>query len=356
MKLFLIIVGAVVTAFALCLLMLALWLRGMARKLGVSLGEKLSGLAELAEKMQGAVPPLRVKLRPVESVEWIEPEKAEAFTEELKGAEFEEIGDFEVEPSPATMRALHHPAEGIHAAVQQHPQAGVWLSLFARFEDGEKLTYTNAFETPFERAKDNVVRVHPGATTQELLSRFRAERPAKSAVRVPRDEFPAFFERAYAEGMDWMIARGGPTEDEIRRHCESKGKELTPALVTAVRGRWANSIDEFYNEQLRERYMAEPGVSAARWEQIRDRVVFVHDRMAPSRLEELCEQEYDEEEDGDGLYDTRPAGSSLAASNATPRQVFARFNTSRPRNQRYEKIGEVAEPVAADVYLAPEEE
>lgn len=356
MKLFLIIVGAVVTAFALCLLLLTLWLRGLARKLGEKLGEKLGGLAELAEKMQGAVPPLRVKLRPVDSVEWIDPEKAAAFTEELKGAEFEEIGDFELEPSPVTMRALYHPAEGIHAAVYQHPKAGVWFDLVARYEDGEKLTYTNTPDTRFERAKDNIIRFHPGATTQELLSRFRAERPAKPAVRVAPEAFPEYFERAYAEGMDWMITRGGPTEEEIRRNCESKGQEFTPALVTAVRSRWACAIDEFFNEQLRERYMSDPGVSAARWEQIRDRVVFVHDRMAPSRLEELCEQEYDEEEDGDGLYDTRPAGSSLAVIDATPRQVFARFNASRPRDQRYEKIGEVAEPVAADVYLAPEEE
>ncbi|HVW37693.1 MAG TPA: hypothetical protein VHB99_10325, partial [Pirellulales bacterium] len=326
MKLFLIIVGAVVTAFALCLLMLALWLRGLARKLGVSLGEKLSGLAEMAEKMQGAVPPLRVKLRPVDSVEWIEPEKAAAFTEELKGAEFEEIGEFELEPSPVTMRALYHPAEGIHAAVYQHPKAGVWFDLVARYEDGEKLTYTNTPDTRLERAKDNIIRFHPGASTQELLSRFRAERPAKTLVRVAPEAFPEYFERAYAEGMDWMIARGGPTEDEIRRNCESKGQEFTPALVTAVRGRWAYAIDEFYNEQLRERYMADPGVSAARWEQICDRVVFVHERMAPDRLDELCEREFNEEEDGDGLYDTRPAGSSLAASRATPRQVFARFN------------------------------
>jgi hypothetical protein len=352
MKLFLIIVGAVVTAFALCLLLLTLWLRGLARKFGKSLGE----LGKLAEKMQGAVPPLRVKLRPVESVDWIEPEKAEAIIEGLKGAEFEEIGDFELEPSPVTMRALYHPAEAIHAAVYQHPQAGVWFDLVARYEDGEKLTYTNTPDTRFERAKNNILRFHPGASTQELLSRFRAERPPKPVVRVAPAEFPGYFERAYAESMDWMIARGGPTEEEIRRNCESKGQEFTPALATAVRSRWASAIDEFYNEQLRERYMADSGVNAARWEQIRDRVVFVHDRMAPDRLEMLCEEEYDEDEDDDGLYDTRPATSSLASADASPRQVFARWNAARPKSERYEKIGEVAEPVAADVYLSPDEE
>ena len=78
MKLFLIIVAALVTAFALCLLMLVLWLKWLTRKLGKSLGDSLSGLAELAEKMQGAVPPLRIKLEPLEAVDWRDSDEAEA--------------------------------------------------------------------------------------------------------------------------------------------------------------------------------------------------------------------------------------------------------------------------------------
>ncbi|HUY90243.1 MAG TPA: hypothetical protein VMV10_16010 [Pirellulales bacterium] len=352
MKLFLIIVGALVTAFAICVLMLVLWLRWLTRKLGKSLG----GLAGLAEKLGGPVPPLRIELRRIETVRWQRADEAAALVEPLRRAHFQEIGGFAMEPGEVVMQAFQLPAENVHAIVYEHPQAGVWLDLVTRYQDGSKLTYANLADTLLDRAENNVIRYHEKAPAEELLKLFLAERPAKPMESVPPEGFAGYFERAYAESMDWMIARGGPTEAEIRRHCEKRGQEFTPILVTAVRARWAAAIDEFYEEQLQERFLAESHVNAARWEQIRDRVVFVHDRMAPARLENLCEQEYDEDEDDEGLYDTRPASSALAGGATSPREVFARWNAALNNGRRYEKIGEVSEPVAADVYLSPEED
>ena len=355
MKLFLIIVGALVTAFALCLLMLVLWLKWLTRKLGKSLGEKLGGLAELAEKMQGAVPPLRIKLEPLEAVDWQESDEAEALIEPLRTAGFQEIGGFAMEPGEVTMQAFQLPEENVYAIVYEHPQAGVWLELVTRYRDGGKLTYATLADTLLDRAENNVIRYYERMPADELLKRFLAERPAKPMEPVRAGDFAAYFEQAYAENMDWIIARGGPTEAEIRRHCEKKGEECSPLLVTAIRGRWAVAIDEFYGEQLQERFLSNSGVNTGRWERIRDRVIFIHDHMAPARLEELCEHEFDEDEDDDGLYDTRPASSALADGDSSPRKLFARWNRGRANGERYEKIGEVAAPVAADVYLSPEE-
>ena len=356
MKLFLIIVAALVTAFALCLLMLVLWLKWLTRKLGKSLGDSLSGLAELAEKMQGAVPPLRIKLEPLEAVDWRDSDEAEALIEPLRVAGFQEIGGFAMEPGEVTMQAFQLPEENAYAIVYEHPQASVWLDLVTRYRDGSKLTYATLADTLLDRAENNVIRYFEGMPGDELLKRFLAERPAKPMEPVPAGDFAAFFEQAYAENMDWIIARGGPTEEEIRRHCEKRGQEWTPLLASAIRARWASAIDEFYGEQLQERFLTDSGVNAGRWERIRERVVFIHDHMAPARLEALCEQEYDEDEDDDGLYDTRPASSALDDGDSSPRRLFARWNRGRGSGERYEKIGEVAAPVAADVYLSPEDD
>ncbi len=45
--------------------------------------------------------------------------------------------------------------------------------------------------------------------------------------------------------MGWRIARCGPTEEEIRRNVERKGKQCTPELVQTVRGSWAAAIELF---------------------------------------------------------------------------------------------------------------
>lgn len=352
MKLFLIIVGAIVTAFALCLLMLVAWLRWMTRNLRKALGD----LGGLAEKLGGPTPPLRVELEPIESIDWQSPDAAAALIEPLRGARFEEIGSFKMEPGAVRLQAFALPAEKVHAIVYEHPQAGVWLDLVTRYQDGGKLTYATLADTLLDRPENQVLKFYEGMSAEELLQRFLAERPAKPMLPAPREDFAAYFEQAYAESMDWIIARGGPTEAEIRRHCEHKGQEFSPMLVSAIRGRWAIAIDEFYEEQLQERFRDESRPRAGNFEDAGDRLVFVHDRMAPARLEELCEREFDEDEDDDGLYDTRPASSELADGFTSPREVFARYNASRPRGERYQKIGELSQPLAADVYLSPEEE
>jgi hypothetical protein len=62
---------------------------------------------------------------------------------------------------------------------------------------------------------------------------------------VTPQEFVGRFERAYAQIMDWHIARGGPTEAEIRRIAERSGKPCTDELVELIRGQWAAAIEIF---------------------------------------------------------------------------------------------------------------
>lgn len=66
MKLFLIIVGALVTAFILCLLIFVLWLRWMMRKLRGSFEDQLG---DLAEAMHQNLPPFRIHLKRLPAVQ-----------------------------------------------------------------------------------------------------------------------------------------------------------------------------------------------------------------------------------------------------------------------------------------------
>jgi hypothetical protein len=345
MKLFLIIVGAVLTAFILCLLILRLCLRWLTRNVRGAMKQ----LGDVLEKVRPKVPPLRIKLRPVEAIHWQRPDDIEALVEPLRQARFTEIGTFRTDGSGVALEALWRPDDSVYAIVYEHPKAGVWLDLVTRFQDGSRITYCTQRDTLLDHAEHNVVRFHEGMPAGELLSRFLAERPSKPIASMSPEEFVGHFEQAYADTMDWIIARGGPTEAEIRRQCERRGdtdESSVPVLVTAIRESWAVAIDTFYQDQLKERYQADEQPSAARWQEIRDRLVFVHDRLTPERLEALCEQE---------MADDDPAAfTALPDGSASPRDGFARWNATLAVERRYEKIGELSEPLAADVYLSPE--
>src|SRR3569623_156003 len=352
MKIFLIIVGALVTAFVICLLLLVLWLRWLTR----GFRKSIEKMGDLAGQLGQAVPPLRIKLRQLGTSQWQRGAEAEALIEPLRLAGFDEIGCFAMEPSEVLLQAFCLKAESVLAIVYEHPQAGVWLDLVTRYRDGSKITYATLRDTLLDRQENNVIRFHAGIPADELLTQFMAERPQKPMAPVAVDDFPGYFERAYAESMDWIISRGGPTEEEIRRQCEARGEECSPLMVMAVRGAWSAAIDAFYQDQLKERFLADSRVNASRWEQIRDRIVFIHDRIDSDRLQALCEHEFDEDEDDSGLYDTRPASSVMAQGSISAREIFARWNSAARNRRKYEKIGELSVPVAADVYVSPEDD
>lgn len=353
MKLFLIIVGALVTAFVLCLLILVLWLRWMMRKLRGSVEGQLD---DLAEAMERNIPPFRVKLERLPAVEWQQPEKAAELIEPLRQAQFGEIGRFAVQPGEFSLMAFCRTSDSIYAVVYQHPKAGVWLDLITRYQDGSRITYCTQRDPLLDRPGHTVVRYLEGMPPGELLSRFLAERPTKPTESMSAASFVGHFEQAYAESMDWMMARGGPTEAEICRQCEQGGKEYNPVIVSTIRKLWSAAIEAFYSRQLKERFLADSRPPAARWEEIRERLIFVHDRLLPEHLEGLCDQHFDDLDEEEATDEDSPdKRTALTLTDGTsPRAAFARWNAGIERERRYEKIGELAEPLPADVYLAPD--
>jgi hypothetical protein len=113
---------------------------------------------------------------------------------------------------------------------------------------------------------------------------------------------------------------------------------------------------------LRERFLDQGHVSARQWEQYADRVVIVHDLLQADTLAEWIrslrpepDREEDEheldEDDEDAL--TRELRAELKSRSA--REVFADRLQREPRGQECEKLGEVNEPIRAEVWALPED-
>jgi hypothetical protein len=240
-KTFLAVVGALALLFVLAIVALVLWLWWKVRRIARQVTDAMESLSGDAAT-QSTVPPFRVTLAPVRAVEWEAPDEVEEFAAPLRSAQFVEVGTFIAEPANLRLAAFCLPHEHAWAVIFEHPQAGRWVELVSYYADGSSVTYSTLHDTLLERAEHKVIRVLDGFGAEELLRTFLHERPRKTLRPVSPRQFREEFERAYADAMDWMIARGGPSEDEIRRICERSGKPCAPAVVQAIRDRWTTAI------------------------------------------------------------------------------------------------------------------
>jgi hypothetical protein len=243
-KTFLAVVGALAIVFVLGVVALLLWLRW-------KVGRMASQIVGAMEQHTGAaakaslVPPFRIGLTPFSAINWDDPEEIEEFAVPLREAQFTDVGTFLVVPGSLRLAAFCLPRESAYAVIYEHPQAGRWMDLVSYYEDGGSVTYTTSPDSLLDRPVTKPIRHLEGFGATELVRTFLRERPRKPLSAVSPQQFRDLFERAYAEDMDWRIARGGPTEEELRRSAERKGKPCTPELVQAVRGSWAEAIDVF---------------------------------------------------------------------------------------------------------------
>jgi hypothetical protein len=152
------------------------------------------------------------------------------------------------------------------------------------------------------------------------------------------------FEKAYADEMDWRNSRGGVTEEEIRAIAKLSGKPYDENVIQATRRMAEEHAMTQLDEALRERFLKQTSMAASDWEDVRDRVVVIHDRMTPSyfsmMLSNLLEEETFPELDG--------------SPEAAPRKVFAELNSSLADDRKFKKLGSIREPLEADVYASPD--
>jgi hypothetical protein len=376
MNTFLMIVGGFLMAFALFALIVYFWIRAKIRGFAAKFGEAIQQMAAAAAVGH---PPMRVELEPAEELEWDDAEAVEALAGPLLVSGFVEAGRYQCMMNTfVKMRAFAHVDHCIYAVVYEAQPIGTWMDLVATHTDGTSLTYSTAKSPGMKRPPGKPAEYLPDLGAQALLDRFLANRPDKESLPTPPEEFAATFERAYAEEMDWLAGRGGPDEEEIRAIAARDGTEVDEETIQAVQQSWQSHFRQYWDERLREGFLVTSGVSAAEWEQIRDRVVFVHDRLS---IEDLVEhfdsavyQEYEEadeagdegekdEEEGekdegeeDEAAKRRLEELREIARGCPPREAFAQINELVPEGLRFARYGQVSDPIEADVWLEPEGE
>ena len=197
------------------------------------------------------------------------------------------------------MHAWVNPDQAAIAVVYEHPVAGAWMDFVSRYDDGTRITFTNTGQGGgLDHQPGHLIERRPGLDPRSLYQEFFEARPERPAIPVRADEFVAVFEKAYADEMDWRNGRGGPTEREIRAIAAESGFEDDDALVEATRERMQEQALDDLDATLRQRFSRETSLSVAEWERVRDRLVIVHDRLTPERLDETAAEWVDEDVPG----------------------------------------------------------
>ncbi len=357
MKTFLIVVGAVLAALFLFVAIVWWWIR---RKLG-NFGELLASLGGAAP------PPFRVSLMPAEAEpDWSDGAAVAAVTGEFEGLGYERIADYLIpEMGDLPARAFLHGSERFYGLVYDHPAAGPIVDIVSRLSDGTRVTASSAPETGLEEPPDAlIIRLDDAETAGDggvaqigrLHARLVEEVKAQARDVAAAEAFVGVFEAAYAKEMDWRIERRGPTADEVRRIAAlTDGPEPGADEIQIVQDIWLGAIESFVDEEARTAYLAGGEVSAAQWEEQRERVLVVHEYCSvETRLEWLAWQMIGDVEDpDDSAHEAALERLGAVFEGRSFREGFREAQALLPVSRRYEPIGTVSEPWAADLYLEP---
>jgi len=165
-------------------------------------------LAAVGQQAVLAVPD-RLTLQPVRAHSWRDRNAAESATEALAENGFVEAGTYRVPEMPGvTVRLLANPTESFYAAIYEHPQAGHWLDLFARYQDHTSVTFTTSRPSGLAPRPGHPVVHAPGTDAYRLCERAFAEMPEGTLRPVSVDRAAHDFEEAYAEAVAWRKAYG----------------------------------------------------------------------------------------------------------------------------------------------------
>ncbi|MBT9582502.1 hypothetical protein IV102_04075 [bacterium] len=265
--------------------------------------------------------PVRIHLKPIGPDKVVEP------AHELLKLGFVEVGSFFVPELPGLeVRGLLHEREPVSAVLYHKESAPCWMDLSCRYADGTSFTLTTLPASGLDERPGQACLRMVGQSPAELWARMVSDRPPGLVHKPRADNFQNDFETSYALATDWRLARGGPTESEVRAVAAPLSEEELQSTLRACHEQAMADLSEVLLIHFLQQ-SSPPPEEKRRWY---CRVVAIHDLLSPAEL---------------GVLSVTGEGS--------PRQLFRAANEARPPARRWEKIGSVSLPLEADLYLHP---
>lgn len=340
-------------------------------------GRFLVGLGE-AIGLGGAVPPFRITLEPSSDLEWTGRDTVDSITAALEAIGYVRAGDFLVaEMGGVKLRGLVNGEACTLAALYEHPQIDTpLLDLLGLHQDRHHVLVTTApddgLDTPPSKTVHRAVndlaeREAVGPAVGAMHETLLADSAGRQPIAIGPTLFPLTFATAYAAEMDWRISRGGVTAEEVRGAAAAGGQEPPDEdSIERVQRQWRSAISDFVGEETQRAFLAAGSVLATDWEEMRDRVLVVHEHSERSDLVESLaahlldaesnddeEDDEDEDEDEEDRYEVLEAQVRAAFDGAGVVEGFDAALEAFPALAAYEHIGDVDRPWRGRIYVLP---
>lgn len=325
-------------------------------------------LGEMLQQLAGAgVPPFSITLRRGGQLGWQNELLVRSVARQFEFAGYLHVDDYAIPEMPdVRIRALWHPGLHSYAVIYDHDTAGVFADVVRFFQDDSALTVTSSPETGLDHPENarhvrlelDLLEPSGAHTLHEAMIQASGSRPV---IPATAEQFPHAFIGAYALEMDWRIARGGLSADEVRRAAEAGGQERPDdEAVAMVQRIWRTAIADHIDEQIQESFLAHHPMSAHEWEMRRERVRVVSnwheadelaDELAWSMIEGSGDDEDDEAEERAHAY----AKTRLIAvfADRSPGEGFEQAQSLLPEKRRFELLARIEDPPGC-IFLAPD--
>ncbi|MCP4113446.1 MAG: hypothetical protein GY749_49280 [Desulfobacteraceae bacterium] len=296
--------------------------------------------------------PSRIHLNEDLQPDWLNSDDIREELAMFESSGFSIAGAYRIKEMPAiSLMGMINESESMMAVLYKHEDIGYWTDFAIEYADGRELTVSNA-------PMGGELETRPGAekifakdkSLSELLEIAKSKKQDGPYAEITKENFRDNFEASYAKDMAWRNERGGASKKEILRVAENMGMDISEDdLETAYDELQENDLDRFHEECI-EQFSKETTMSVAEWEEYRDYVFIVTDKIeSKSYFLDYLEGFFDFSDEQYSQYE------KLFKSKETSKEFFEIINNSLSKELRAKKIGSVSEPVEADIYIAPPE-
>lgn len=356
------LLGAV-TGLVVLILIAYIWLKHKLKRFAKELGSAFSG---------GGVPPFRVTLDATGDPTWRDDAAISAVSDALTAAGYRAAGDFLIDEMPGVvLRGFANPSTATLAALFEHPQLlEPQLDILRLHHDRQHVLATTTDDDGLDAPPNKIVHRFDAslaendelqATISAMQAKVLAEGKDREPIPVGAKLFATVFATAYATEMDWRIQRGGVTAEEVRRVAIMGGQDSPGDQdIEIVRSMWRSAIDEFISEAAQHAFLAAGTVSATDWEQLRERILVVHEHspvgeLVGSLADDLLEDDEDEDDAYEAGHEELVATMRSHFDDADPVSGFQAARSALPALAGFEHLGDVAKPWRAAIYARPSE-
>ncbi len=296
------------------------------------------------------IPPMRIHLRPIETVSWRDRSLADRIERWLLAHSFDKAGDFYIPEMESEFLRVYLSQDQYLVAATRYQADGTEPYVEFCFDLGDAVRggVSNPPGAPIPLPPAAVGAYLHGQLSQdfELLSRMWLQ--AKELVDthhvhpVSKSEITSFFEVAHAAQMDSRIAHGGITEQEIRSSLTAQGADVCESDIAEIQKQWQAAIERHLLEYSRR---GRNEIHSGR------EILIVYDGSQSSYLHDRIRQLFENAKDTDQeLVRSMVAELKILLRTFSPRDAMARFRPLLPESLRYELIDQIQEPTAADLY------